>query len=89
MAEDVDVFKANTFLASKSRVDDERMQKVKYDDNKRHYAVETFTTNDREIMLGFPKGYVEKSGELFNDRRVVYIKYLSTLTNLIQFPFYF
>eukprot|EP00970_Alexandrium_tamarense_P009167 scaffold1803_cov195-Alexandrium_tamarense.AAC.43 len=56
------VCKSLTFLASSSKIDDERMVKVKIDRNwivKGYYSVA-----DREVLMGFPRGYVEEPGEL-------------------------
>lgn len=58
--EDVQVFKANAFLASLSRIDDDRM-KGRYatqSDNK--YVIETYSVSERERMMGLPVGYVER-----------------------------
>lgn len=59
------VVKANTFMASKGRLDDiPRMMVVKKcPDNEGLYEVGTFSTADREAMLGFPVGYVSKALE--------------------------
>jgi hypothetical protein len=53
--------KANTFMASKVRLDDDRMVVVKEKRNKRGmYLVRTFTVNEREKMMGLPVGYVSE-----------------------------
>eukprot|EP00594_Rhizosolenia_setigera_P011972 CAMPEP_0178972502 /NCGR_PEP_ID=MMETSP0789-20121207/21061_1 /TAXON_ID=3005 /ORGANISM="Rhizosolenia setigera, Strain CCMP 1694" /LENGTH=200 /DNA_ID=CAMNT_0020659981 /DNA_START=566 /DNA_END=1168 /DNA_ORIENTATION=- len=52
--------KANTFMASKSRIDDNRMIKLKCGSNDKYYK-EYYSVRDRELMLGFPEGYVEKA----------------------------
>ena len=51
--EDSLVPKANTFMASKVRIDDARMIKVKrgVDNN---YYIDTYSVSERERMLGFP-----------------------------------
>ena len=53
--------KANTFMASKSRLDDKpRMLKVKKENGQ--FIESTFSVYEREIMLGLPKRYVEDAG---------------------------
>ena len=50
--------KANTFLASESRLDDmPRMLIVKEEGNDKYMAA-SYSMKDRENMMGFPKGYV-------------------------------
>ncbi|KAL7543185.1 hypothetical protein ACHAXR_012598 [Thalassiosira sp. AJA248-18] len=58
--------KANTFMASEGRIDDERMIKVRLVDSANTNLFETscYTVGDREALLGFPKGYVKEKGEL-------------------------
>lgn len=56
--------KANTFLASLSRIDDDRMIKCKLDgssgrNSSSKYQIETYSVAEREKMMGLPKGYVE------------------------------
>jgi len=52
--------KANTFMASKARLDDiPRMMKVKEIEGAERYTGSTYSTREREKMLGLPKGYVE------------------------------
>lgn len=57
-------FKANTFMASLGRLDDGRMLKVKELDGNEHVAG-TYSTLERERMLGFPEGYVGNAGKIF------------------------
>mmetsp|Transcript_2588 Transcript_2588/g.4979 ORF Transcript_2588/g.4979 Transcript_2588/m.4979 type:complete len:491 (-) Transcript_2588:471-1943(-) len=52
------IYKANTFLASSSRLDDIRMLKVKLTDNG-NFQRGFYSVSDREKMMGFPVGYVE------------------------------
>ena len=53
--------KANTFMASKSRLDDKpRMLKVRKENGQ--FVESTFSVYEREIMLGLPKRYVEDAG---------------------------
>ena len=55
--------KANTFMASKSRLDDQpRMMKVKEVGHKK-FEVGSFSVNERERMLGYPDGYVMRAGK--------------------------
>jgi hypothetical protein len=51
------ILKANTFMASLTRIDDSRMMKVKEVDGQ--YIIDTYSVREREVMLGLPKGYVE------------------------------
>jgi hypothetical protein len=56
--------KANCFMASKSKIDDDRMivvEKVK----KKFLKQRTINTPEREDMMGYPKGYVEQPGMSF------------------------
>jgi hypothetical protein len=55
------VVKANAFLASLSRIDDNRMMKCK--PNKNKYLLETYSVCEREKMMGLPVGYVKGPGE--------------------------
>ena len=56
--------KANTFLASLGRIDDNRMIKYKKTDDtssrQKKYQIETYSVRERERMMGLPTGYVEK-----------------------------
>lgn len=55
--------KANTFMASKSRLDDQpRMMKVKEVGDKK-FEVSSFSVSERERMLGYPDGYVMRAGK--------------------------
>ena len=55
--------KTNTFLASKARLDDDRMLKMKKrGDNQ--FLKGHFSVLERERMLGFPEGYVQEAGAL-------------------------
>ena len=56
------VVKANAFLASLSRIDDDRMMKYKPEEKK--YHLETYSISERERMMGLPVGYVKDPGEL-------------------------
>ena len=60
--------KANTFMASKSRIDDARMTKVrKFEGN---YWVSSYSVGERELMAGLPIGYVSNAvKELFEELR--------------------
>ena len=51
--------KANAFLASLSRIDDNRMIKYKKSDRNK-FHIETYSVGEREKMMGFPAGYVAK-----------------------------
>jgi hypothetical protein len=51
--------KANTFMATTSRIDDDRMVKVKVDGDK--FILSTYSVREREIMIGLPEGYVQKA----------------------------
>ena len=53
--------KANTFMALKSNLDDERMFKVKKDGRK--YIRDTYSVREREVMMGLPEGYVQNTVE--------------------------
>lgn len=54
--------KANTFLASKGRIDDSRMLKKNRNTREKGYL----SVLERERMLGFPEGYVERAvGHLY------------------------
>jgi site-specific DNA-cytosine methylase len=53
--------KANCFMATKSRVDDDRMIVVKTAETKKR----TLNTQEREAMMGYPECYVEKPGMSF------------------------
>ena len=55
------LIKALTFMASKSRLDDKRMVKVKRREDGK-FEVGHFSALDRERMLGFPEGYVSGAG---------------------------
>jgi hypothetical protein len=64
--------KANAFLASSSRIDDDRMLKYKISDaaNKKFLRV-TYSVGEREKMMGLPIGYVQDPmGNLFNQLSV-------------------
>jgi len=57
--------KSNAFLASLSRIDDDRMIKYKLNDTSGprtsvKYHIETYSVAEREKMMGLPAGYVEK-----------------------------
>mmetsp|Transcript_22249 Transcript_22249/g.34247 ORF Transcript_22249/g.34247 Transcript_22249/m.34247 type:complete len:599 (-) Transcript_22249:360-2156(-) len=75
--------KANTFMASKARIDDERMlrlQKIEEESStgkrKVRYKKGTFTVSEREKMLGFPNGYVMHAMELLHKelRKVLLVR---------------
>jgi hypothetical protein len=51
--------KANTFMASKVRIDDDRMIKVKRKGD--GYYIDKYSVSERERMLGLPIGYVSKA----------------------------
>jgi hypothetical protein len=53
--------KANTFLASKMRLDSDSMLKMKAKGRKR-YIKGYYSVLERERMLGFPDGYVKNAG---------------------------
>lgn len=55
------VIKANTFMATTSKIDDGRMIKVKKDGDK--FILSTYSVREREIMIGLPEGYVQKAME--------------------------
>mmetsp|Transcript_4758 Transcript_4758/g.10215 ORF Transcript_4758/g.10215 Transcript_4758/m.10215 type:complete len:375 (+) Transcript_4758:131-1255(+) len=63
--------KSNSFLASLSNIDDDRMVKYKLDGTsgrKKKYHIETYSITEREKMMGLPAGYVERPvGRLFNE----------------------
>mmetsp|Transcript_516 Transcript_516/g.949 ORF Transcript_516/g.949 Transcript_516/m.949 type:complete len:222 (+) Transcript_516:1036-1701(+) len=54
--------KANTFMASEGRIDDGRMVKVRLLDASKNDSIETshYSVADREALMGFPVGYVDK-----------------------------
>lgn len=57
--------KANAFLASLSRIDDNRMMKYEIEDESTskpnaQYLLKRYSVGERERMMGFPTGYVEK-----------------------------
>jgi hypothetical protein len=58
------IVKAKCFMASKSRVDDDRMIVVKKVDDK-IWKQRTMNTQERKAMMGYPKCYVEKPGVSF------------------------
>jgi len=64
--------KANTFMASTSRIDDDRMIKVKEEETKegkeKSYSVHTYSVGEREIMTGLPTGYAQKAMKDLFDR---------------------
>lgn len=51
------VVKANAFMASSSRINDNRMIKIKNEEGR--YYIHTYSVREREKMLGLPLGYVE------------------------------
>jgi len=53
------VGKANTFMASKSRLDDDRMLKVRPRTDGPGFLKSYITANEREVMMGFPRNYVK------------------------------
>jgi hypothetical protein len=60
------ILKANTFMASLKRIDDDRMIKVKEVDGQ--YIIGQYSVREREVMLGLPTGYVEDAiNALFQD----------------------
>ena len=46
-------------MASRTRIDDKRMTKVKPSEDGR-YLKSTYSVKEREIMMGLPEGYVSK-----------------------------
>jgi len=52
--------KANTFMASKGRINDSRMMKVEQVRDSDRFVIKTFSVREREIMLGLPVGYVSE-----------------------------
>jgi hypothetical protein len=55
--------KANTFMASKARLDDQpRMMKVKEVGHKK-FEIGSFSASERERLLGYPEGYVTRAGK--------------------------
>ncbi len=64
--------KANTFMASKARLKDDRMCVFKrYEDGNhrnmkgREYLTRAFNVTERERMMGYPEGYVSRPGQFF------------------------
>jgi len=57
--------KSNTFMASEGRINDKRMIKVRLRDASNKNSIETshYSVADREALMGFPVGYVERFGE--------------------------
>eukprot|EP00549_Striatella_unipunctata_P019087 CAMPEP_0118687202 /NCGR_PEP_ID=MMETSP0800-20121206/8248_1 /TAXON_ID=210618 ORGANISM="Striatella unipunctata, Strain CCMP2910" /NCGR_SAMPLE_ID=MMETSP0800 /ASSEMBLY_ACC=CAM_ASM_000638 /LENGTH=670 /DNA_ID=CAMNT_0006584353 /DNA_START=25 /DNA_END=2034 /DNA_ORIENTATION=- len=57
------VLKANTFMASHGRLDDERMRKAKVlgGSAEKRYILGTWSVSEREKMMGFPTDYVKKT----------------------------
>ena len=62
VAEQLKYDKANTFMASSSRIDDERMYKIRPTGGSR-YECAYYSTLERERMLGYPEGYVSGARE--------------------------
>ena len=62
VAEQLKYDKANTFMASSSRIDDERMYKIRPTGGGR-YECAYYSTLERERMLGYPEGYVSGARE--------------------------
>jgi len=58
--------KAKTLMASDSRIDDDRMIKVRLRDPSDRDSIEasTYSVADRESLMGFPIGYVQGIGKL-------------------------
>lgn len=54
------ILKANTFMASSTKLDDQRMMKIKRVQGSSKYHLQYYTINEREAMMGFPVGYIEK-----------------------------
>eukprot|EP00984_Skeletonema_dohrnii_P012278 scaffold4963_cov115-Skeletonema_dohrnii-CCMP3373.AAC.8 len=61
--------KANTFLASLSKIDDDRMLKCSTGDcGRTNIKLEHYSVGERERMMGFPPGYVSRPLQnLFNE----------------------
>ncbi len=59
--DEVECVKVNTFLASKGRIKDARMEKYKPLGNNKHEKA-YFSALERERMLGFPDNYVKDAG---------------------------
>jgi hypothetical protein len=59
------IAKAQCFMASPSSIDDDRMLVFKDNDDKRTVTVRHINVLEREIMMGFPKGYTEEAGKFF------------------------
>lgn len=57
--------KAKTLMASDSRIDDDRMIKVRLRDPSDRGSIEasTYSVADRESLMGFPTGYVQRIGK--------------------------
>lgn len=51
------VIKANTFMASTGRIDDDRMITAQQEGQK--YVLNTYSVKDREKMIGLPPGYIQ------------------------------
>ena len=52
-------------IESAGRINDDRMIKVRLKDPSNIYSIETshYSVGDRESLLGFPKGFVERKGK--------------------------
>jgi hypothetical protein len=61
--------KANTFMATTARIDDDRMIKVKKEGNQ--YFVHTYSVREREVMIGLPIGYVQRATKDLFDRLTI------------------
>lgn len=61
--DEIDCAKVLTFLASKGRINDDRMIKVKPLPNDK-FEKGHFSALERERMMGFPEGYVQGAGAL-------------------------
>ncbi len=56
----IPVVKANTFLASLSKIDDDRMLKYSSGDSGDQIKEDHYSVREREKMMGLPPGYVSK-----------------------------
>jgi len=65
--------KTNTFMASKSKIDNRQMyvwnQKMSKD---KKYCGRPMTALERERMIGYPDGYVSNAGGSFTNVNVVF-----------------
>jgi site-specific DNA-cytosine methylase len=95
---DMQIAKANCFMASVGRIDDSRMLVYKETDKKfelgrekgqKIYQGRSINVAEREIMMGYPKGYVESAGKCSSIYlSLAFIIPLIVLTHLASRPYF-